>query len=106
MPSSPAKICNWCGSAYRNACKCTAKREAIGRPSAAKRGYDRHWRKLRIFIINREPICRICREQLTQEIDHIIRKADGGTDDLENLQGLCRECHSNKTARENRLKPL
>lgn len=29
-------------------------------------------------------------------IDHKIRKADGGTDDLENLQVLCWYCHTRK----------
>jgi 5-methylcytosine-specific restriction protein A len=33
-------------------------------------------------------------------VDHIIAKADGGTDDDENLQPICDECHRMKTARE------
>jgi 5-methylcytosine-specific restriction endonuclease McrA len=33
-----------------------------------------------------------------QQVDHIITKARGGTDDPSNLQALCRECHSRKTA--------
>ena len=32
-------------------------------------------------------------------VDHIKRKRDGGTDDWDNLQGLCHSCHSMKTAR-------
>lgn len=33
-------------------------------------------------------------------VDHIIRKRDGGTDDLGNLQTLCRSCHGKKTVQE------
>jgi 5-methylcytosine-specific restriction protein A len=35
------------------------------------------------------------------DVDHIRRKADGGTDELENLQALCRVCHEAKTMVEN-----
>ena len=34
------------------------------------------------------------------EVDHVVPKACGGTDDPSNLQGSCRKCHSAKTARE------
>lgn len=33
-------------------------------------------------------------------VDHRIPKAEGGTDDLANLQTLCRPCHTAKTDRE------
>lgn len=101
MPSSPAKICNFCHVLYRGTCKCVHKRKELYRPSAAKRGYGRKWRELRHLVISRDPVCRSCQHHLTQEVDHIKRKADGGTDDLNNLQGLCRACHKDKTSREN-----
>lgn len=31
------------------------------------------------------------------EVDHITPKAEGGTDDRSNLQGLCTDCHKAKT---------
>jgi 5-methylcytosine-specific restriction protein A len=102
MPHSPAKICNFCHVMYRGLCKCRQKHKDKHRPSAAKRGYDRQWRKRRLSVISRDPICRMCRDQLTQEVDHIKRKAEGGTDDMNNLQGLCRACHQDKTISENR----
>ena len=35
------------------------------------------------------------------EVDHILPLADGGTDDLGNLQAINRECHARKTVAEN-----
>jgi 5-methylcytosine-specific restriction protein A len=34
------------------------------------------------------------------EVDHIVPLWQGGTDDLENLQALHRDCHRSKTRRE------
>ena len=41
-----------------------------------------------------------------QQVDHIIRVADGGSDDLENLQMLCACCHAGKTASESGAKSI
>lgn len=38
---------------------------------------------------------RLCRNKLIG--DHIIRKADGGTDEEDNIQTLCLNCNSDKT---------
>ncbi len=101
MPSKPATYCNGCGQAVRGTCpRCRAVREK-GRPSAHARGYGAKWQKLRRYILALDPICRTCMRVAASEVDHIIRKADGGTDDTENLQGLCKECHKVKTLREN-----
>ena len=34
------------------------------------------------------------------EVDHRVPKSRGGTDAWENLQSLCKACHSRKTAQE------
>ncbi|AKI27425.1 hypothetical protein [Moraxella phage Mcat9] len=34
------------------------------------------------------------------EADHIINRAQGGSDDLSNLQTLCKPCHKIKTQKE------
>src|SRR5688572_10552356 len=70
------------------------------RPSAAARGYDRPWQERRKRILRRDPICRICRKKPSKHVDHIVPKAEGGTDDDWNLQGVCHGCHSRKTATE------
>jgi 5-methylcytosine-specific restriction protein A len=70
------------------------------RPSAAARGYGWQWGKLRKLVLVRQPLCQSpgCFNAAT-DVDHIIPKAKGGTDALENLQALCKPCHSRKTAR-------
>ncbi|MBF4406127.1 HNH endonuclease, partial [Vibrio anguillarum] len=37
-----------------------------------------------------------------RDVDHIINKANGGTDDDANLQSICSPCHKEKTAKESR----
>jgi len=64
-----------------------------GRLSAAKRGYDRVWRRFRLYYLRRNPRCAHCLGPAT-EIDHIVRLADGGERlDEANLQPLCKRCH-------------
>lgn len=47
--------------------------------------------------------CGECKEQLPAwfEVDHIIRLADGGSNDVDNLVAYCRACHGKKTMMEN-----
>lgn len=46
--------------------------------------------------------CAICRNLLpaTYEVDHIVRLEYGGSNDMENLQALCPNCHRYKTMTE------
>lgn len=37
---------------------------------------------------------------IARQVDHIIPLHKGGTDDLDNLEGLCLTCHERKTARD------
>ncbi|MNY69216.1 HNH endonuclease [compost metagenome] len=36
------------------------------------------------------------------ECDHIVNTAQGGTDDLDNLQSLCKPCHDKKSLAESK----
>ena len=47
--------------------------------------------------------CGMCRKQLPAwfEVDHKIRLDSGGTNNVDNLVALCRDCHGKKTSIEN-----
>ena len=53
------------------------------------------WRVLRERVLSEEPLCRMCGAPAT-DVDHIDN--DGNNNERDNLQGLCHECHSRKTA--------
>lgn len=76
------------------------------RGSSAERGYDARWQRLRKMVLAEEPLCREClssgRIEAASDVDHIVAKRRGGTDDRENLQGLCGTCHKRKTLAEMR----
>jgi 5-methylcytosine-specific restriction enzyme A len=72
--------------------------------TAHQRGYGAAWQHLREAILRREPLCRVCdqagRTTIATQVDHILGKARGGTDDESNLQPICSACHNAKTATE------
>ena len=47
--------------------------------------------------------CKHCHNQLSAwfEVDHKTRLEHGGSNEVNNLEALCRECHGKKTAMEN-----
>lgn len=74
-----------------------------GRGSAASRGYDATWRRLRAWFLARNPLCIEChahgRTTAAKHVDHVVAIAEGGGRlDPDNLQALCAACHSRKTA--------
>lgn len=75
------------------------RRQDVGRPTAAERGYGWQWRRLRNAVIARDPICTDCGRAPSTDADHIVPRAQGGQDTMETLQGTCHSCHSSKTAR-------
>ena len=48
-------------------------------------------------------VCNKCKQKLnhTFEVDHKVRLEYGGTNEVSNLEALCRECHGQKTSFEN-----
>lgn len=56
------------------------------------------WRKIRARILERDPICKICGVRPSSRADHIQAKTDDHSD--AGLQGVCKECHDQKSARE------
>ena len=71
--------------------------------SAAARGYDSAWRRLRAEVLRAEPLCRLCRTAPATEVDHIVA-FHGVHDPLRlspgNLRPVCAPCHRRRTARQ------
>lgn len=63
----------------------------------------RGWKlqKIRALWFKEHPLCVRClklgKVTAAAELDHILPVCKGGTNDPENLQGLCVECHRDKT---------
>ncbi len=79
-----------------------------GRRTTTSRGYGYQWQRLRKQILVRDSyLCQPCRRRgvLRQatEVDHIKPKAQGGQDNEENLQSICKACHQSKTGSEQRV---
>ena len=81
-----------------------------GRVQSAATPRDRgsRWRRIRQQVLDRAGWvcqCSDCasmgRVRPATEVDHILPLADGGTDEVGNLQAINRECHARKTVAEN-----
>jgi len=80
------------------------------RGTAAQRGYDARWRRLRKMHLAAHPLCadpygaHAAQGELVAatEVDHIVPKRQGGSDAEKNLQALCKVCHSRKTIEDGR----
>ena len=111
MPAAFLTPCRRCGKGAKDglcdSCKAT-KPKGDGRPSAAARLYDRNWRAYTARYKQENPLCADpynIHQGVTVEaidVDHITPHRG----DLKlfwertNHQGLCKSCHSRKTATE------
>jgi len=87
-------VCSVCGPRKQ-------RRRPDKRGSAHSRGYGNTWRKLRIMVLNEQPLCEDCLGrgivEPATDVDHITPKVQGGRNIRSNLQALCHSCHSRKT---------
>ena len=91
-----------CEKHTRNNRNTNAYAPIVHRWSCSKR-----WQVLRADVLRAEPFCRLCiahgRRAVTVDVDH-IRKHAGDPHwfwNRDNLQGLCKACHSRKTTAGN-----
>lgn len=75
-----------------------------GGKSRHERGYGSKWDRLRRLVLARDKhLCQDCWPQKVTpatQVDHVVAKAKGGTDDPANLRALCRPCHDRKTIKD------
>lgn len=120
MPIAASKPCrnHGCSVLVANGSYCDLhKRPSYGsfadldRGSRHERGYGSLWDRIRPRILERDAgLCQSCLSKgLINEcaskkfgafVDHKVPKFEGGTDDDDNLQTLCRACHVEKTQSE------
>jgi 5-methylcytosine-specific restriction enzyme A len=75
------------------------------RGSRHERGYGSAWDKTRARILRRDAgICQACLKDghvhRGTEVDHKVPKAEGGSEDDDNLQTICASAHRAKTVVE------
>ncbi|WP_239372600.1 HNH endonuclease [Snodgrassella gandavensis] len=89
-----------CNSRLSSPRQCKGKAGVWGRGRGG-----RPWRRLREAVLLRDKYtCQYCGYASVEgmEVDHIVNIAAGGTDDMSNLQTLCKSCHEMKTRHESR----
>lgn len=110
MPNLPMRPCSYSGCPVIGPClKHQRKAKPVQavrwyddrRVSSTQRGYGYKWQQFRKEYLRRHPYCCKCGKPTT-DIDHILPRAKGGSDDERNLQPLCKRCHNMKTGRERR----
>lgn len=112
MPTAAPKPCIVCRAlVHDGTTRCSAHKVAPGtfaderRGSRHERGYGSAWDKTRARILRRDAgICQACAKlghvHRGTEVDHVVPKAEGGSDDDSNLQTICTSAHRVKTAAE------
>lgn len=68
------------------------------RDTAARRGYDGRWQRLREMYLRRHPLCEVCEREGRVTPAVIVHhrkpiKRGGHPLDVENLMSVCRACH-------------
>jgi 5-methylcytosine-specific restriction protein A len=111
MPDKPWRVCSYpgCGARTRDrycaAHKSVAAREYNqSRHSGTRQLYGRTWVAVRNRYISMHPLCERClaagRLVPADHVHHVVPLASGGDNSDENLQSLCKPCHSSITLGE------
>jgi 5-methylcytosine-specific restriction protein A len=90
------KCCVECGALSEQS-RCPRHRRRPWEGSTRSRELPPDWSRRRAGVLDRDPICTICREAISTEVDHI---EPGNNHSYENLQGVCTRCHMRKTQQE------
>lgn len=98
----------WCARCHRGhpfGERCPYKKwnKNIHQKRAARKRKSSELKKHKDFLLTMHPFCNRCGVELdskSAELDHIKSLMRGGTNQLDNLQLLCANCHQDKTNHE------
>lgn len=61
----------------------------------------RDWARLRRRVLRGSDVCHVCGNRGADQVDHVVARGAGGSDELSNLAPIHREpCHRLKTLKE------
>lgn len=98
--SRARKICNQPGCPQLQPCPTHRKIAWATSNRKTRLPHSRAWERTRQAVLNRDPFCQlqiICTGAISTEVDHI---EPGDNHDIDNLQGVCTDCHAHKTQTE------
>ena len=102
-PNCPALVESGYCAAHAARAVLREKQYDSHRGSSAKRGYDSVWKRFRKWFLSQteHAICEDCQREPSTEVHHVKKVADfPGLRLVEsNCRGLCKTCHSARTAR-------
>lgn len=79
------------------------------RDEATQRIRGRALQKIRQRILMRDPLCKRCEARNivreSKEVDHVVPLFKGGKEEDENRQGLCIQCHYEKSMEDTGKQP-
>jgi 5-methylcytosine-specific restriction protein A len=117
MPWRPTPGCSWplCGKRAEPGCEGRCRAHYLegkrltnatyrGKSELKPGGGSRRWQLMREMQLSKEPLCRECLavgvSRPATQVDHVVPRSHGGTDDEDNLQSLCRAHHNEKNKAE------
>lgn len=107
---TPIRLCieSRCPNEATGRGRCDFHRKALERErsrrrrEATKGTYKKKlWLTRRRQVLSEEPICTLCGERLSEEVDHVVPLSRGGAHyERDNLRGVCRGCHIERHRRD------
>jgi 5-methylcytosine-specific restriction endonuclease McrA len=100
MPQAAPKICR-CGTLVPAGGRCQRCAAEYRKPASNEFYHRGAWRRIADeFRAAARGICQCCGASGARQVDHIVPRSRGGSDEASNLQLLCDACHSRKSALE------
>jgi 5-methylcytosine-specific restriction protein A len=93
MPYAPPRACARCGALLAHGARCPRCRPSWANPHDM--GAD--WPRQRTAALRRDRHRCVDCGNPTNEVDHMVPRAEGGTNDLANLASRCELCHDRRT---------